>query len=234
MPSWHVHRALALYVSAGLSEKAVKGLLDGVVEPDVVADRKVVRRRRRCRIVNVHHHAGAPWDLMEYYFNFACSYRARGDLYMAGVALGRALHYIHDGTVKATGDVHDEIEREMGKLIEKLPGLCKDEVAKRSSKAAEAPCSTYLQSRRPIERFMTEPQPSRKEALKTLWLGRTKRWWPTTVPTAILVFFFVASPLAAPFLIALFFIVLLRACVSYAGRRASRYVLGRSLKKDGL
>jgi len=42
------------------------------------------------------------WGLVEYYFNLACFYRARGDLHAAGRALGRALHYIHDGAVMAT------------------------------------------------------------------------------------------------------------------------------------
>jgi len=35
MPSWRVHRALALRASVGLSKDVVEGLLKGVVEPDV-------------------------------------------------------------------------------------------------------------------------------------------------------------------------------------------------------
>ena len=112
MSSWRVHRALALRASAGLSKDVVEGLLKGVVEPDVVVDRRVICGRKRCRIFNVRHHAGMPWSLVEYYFNFACFYRARGDLHATGRALGRALHYIHDGAVKTTRDDHDKIERD--------------------------------------------------------------------------------------------------------------------------
>jgi len=197
VPSWRVHRALALQTSAGLSKDVVKGLLKGVVEPDVVADRKVACRRKRCRIVNVRHHAGVQWGLVEYYFNLACYYRARGDLRTAGRALGRAMHYIHDGAVAR--DNHDKIEREMDELVEKLPDLCKNE-AKRSNEAVDALCFAYFESRRLIERFMAEPQPSRKEAQRALWLGRAKKWWFAF--TAIF-----ATPFIAPHLIISPFIV---------------------------
>jgi len=201
VPSWRVHKALVLQTSAGLPKEVVKGLLEGVVEPDIVVDRKVACRPNRCRIVNVRHHAGVPRGLVEYYFNLACFYRARGDLHMAGIALGRALHYIHDGAVKATGHIHDKIEKEMDVLIKKLPNLCKNEV-KQTSKAVEALCSAYLESRRLIERFMMEPQPSQKEALRALWLGRAKRWWLATVSMAVLAFPFATPPLI-PFIVPL-------------------------------
>ena len=55
----------------------------------------------------------------------------KGDLHATGRALGRALHYIHDGAVKTTRDDHDKIEREMDQLVDKLSDLCK----KRGSKA---------------------------------------------------------------------------------------------------
>jgi len=106
-----------------------------------------------------------PWSLVEYYFNFACFYRARGDLHAAGRALGRALQYIHDGAVKTTRDGHDKIEREMDELVDKLSDLCKNEAVKRSNTAVDALCFAYLESRQLIERFMAEPQPSRKKAL---------------------------------------------------------------------
>jgi hypothetical protein len=136
MPSWRVHKTLALRTSAGLPKEVVKGLLRGVVEPDVVTDRKVVCKHSRCRAISIRHRAGIPWGLVEYYFNLTCFYRARGDLHAAGRALGRAPHYIHDGAVKTTRDSHDEIEKEMDKLVEKFPDLCKNEVAKRSNKTA--------------------------------------------------------------------------------------------------
>jgi hypothetical protein len=173
----------------------VKGLLKGVVEPDIAADRKVVCRRGRCRAVKVRHHAGVPWDLVKHYFNLACFYRARGDLYMAGVALGRAMHYIHDGAVKATGKAHDEIEREMDELVKKLPDLCRDGLAKRANKAAEALCTAYLKSGQLVEWFTTEPQPPRKEALKALRRGRVKRWWPAAAFAVVFTSFFVAPPI---------------------------------------
>ncbi len=223
MPSWRVHRTLALLTSAGLPKEAVKGLLKGVVEPDVAVDRKVACRRRRCRTVNVRHHAGIPWGLVEYYFNLACFYRARGDLYTAGVALGRALHYIHDGAVNAKRHNHDEIEREMDKLVEKLPDLCRNEEARRSNKAADALCFAYLESRRLVERYVTEPQPSRKKALRALWLGRVKKWWPAPTLAAILAIPFVAPSPAILSFIALSF--MLFGLLAAWTRRPKEYVV---------
>ena len=75
---------------------------------------------------------------MEYYYSLACFYRARGDLHLAGVALGRALHYIRNGVVKIVGKAHDEIEKEMDGLIKMLPHLCSGVVARRSDRAVEA------------------------------------------------------------------------------------------------
>jgi hypothetical protein len=193
VPSWRVHRALALLVSTSLPKEVVKGLLEGVVEPDVAADRKIACRRMFCRIVRVKHHAGVPWGLVEYYYNLACFYRARGDHYSAGRALGRALHYIHDGVVVATRNIHDKIEREMDELVKNLPNLCKNK--KYTNKAAEMLCSAYLESKWLIERFMEEPLLPQKEALKTLWLGRAKRWWPAAVFIMIFISPFITSPL---------------------------------------
>jgi hypothetical protein len=122
------------------------------------------------------HHAGVPRGLVEYYFNLACFCRARGDLHLAGVALGRALHYIHDGAVKTAGRAHYEIEKEMDKLVKALPHLCNGVVARRSDKAVEALCYAYLESKRLVERFMEEPLLPREKASRALWRGRAKRW----------------------------------------------------------
>ena len=180
MPSWRVHRALALLVSAGLPGDVVRGLLEGVVEPDVVGDGEVRCRGRRCRAVRIRHHAGVPRSLVEYYFNLACFYRARGELHAAGRALGRALHYIHDGAVKTKRwlvvDVHDKVEEEIEGLVEALPEACKGVAARRSNRAVEAMCYAYLESRRLVERFMSEPLLPQEEALRVLWRGRVKRW----------------------------------------------------------
>ncbi|MFZ8837586.1 MAG: hypothetical protein ACO2PM_01355 [Pyrobaculum sp.] len=180
MPSWRVHRTLALQTSAGLSKEVVKGLLKGVVEPDVVADGRVMCKHKHCRAVRIRHHAGVPRGLVEYYFNLACFYRARGDLHAAGRALGRALHYIHDGAVKTRRwlllNVHDEVEQEMERLVDALPDLCLGVTARRSNKAAEALCFAYVESRRLVERFISEPLPTRKAARGALWRGRAKKW----------------------------------------------------------
>jgi hypothetical protein len=126
------------------------------------------------------HHAGVPRGLVEYYFNLACFYRARGDLHAAGRALGRALHYIHDGAVKTRRwllfNVHDEVEQEMERLVDALPDLCLGVTARRSNKAAEALCFAYVESRRLVERFISEPLPTRKAARGALWRGRAKKW----------------------------------------------------------
>ena len=167
-------------MSGSLPKEVVRGLLEGVVDPDTVGDGEVKCRGGRCRVAPLRHHASIPRRLVEHYFNLACFYRARGDLYMAGKALGRAMHYLHDGAVKTRKrlvfNVHDDVEKEMERLADRLPDVCIGVAARRSNKAVEALCYAYLESRRLVERFMSEPLLPQEEALRVLWRGRAKRW----------------------------------------------------------
>lgn len=192
MPSWRLHRSLALLTSMSLPREVAKGVLEGVVDPDVAYDKEVKcvgELGERCRLVRLRHHAEVPWGLVEYYYNLACFYKSRGDLFMAGKALGRAMHYIHDGAVETRKwlifNVHDEVEQEMERLVDTLPDLCLGVTARRSNRAAEALCFAYVESRRLVERFISEPLPTREAARSALWRGRAKKWGLTAAALAM-------------------------------------------------
>jgi len=64
----------------------------------------------------------------------------------------------------------------MERLVDALPDLCLGVTARRSNRAAEALCFAYVESRRLVERFISEPLPTRKAARGVLWRGRAKKW----------------------------------------------------------
>jgi hypothetical protein len=153
----------------------------------------------------------------EYYFNPACFYRARGDLRMAGRALGRAMR--RDGAVKAAGDARDEIEREMDKLAEKLPDLCKSEVARRQG----CRCVVFrLPGIQATYRAVYSGAPAFAER-SVGRLGRTKKRWPAVAFAAIFIFPLVASSLAIPSFIAFSFT--LSGLLAAWTRRPKEYVV---------
>ncbi|ABO07634.1 hypothetical protein [Pyrobaculum calidifontis] len=178
MPSWRVHRALVLLAAreVGLPEGLLGGLLRGVVEPDEVPDKVLVSGRRRSYFRRVGHHGQLHRALVEYYYNLACFYRARGDLYSAGRALGRAAHYLQDAAVKTRKwlifDVHDEVEAEMGRLVGSLPHVC----SRPAGDAAVSLCKAYADTVQLFRRFVSEPVVDRATGRRLLWRGRLKKW----------------------------------------------------------
>ena len=111
---WAVHRRLASALAASLTQLrgVERQLLEGVVEPDVVRDTKIVSGRRRLREVPVKHHGA---DAVKWAYKYA--WRARiawlkGDRGSAAKLLGRALHYVQDYCV-GRGlliDRHEQLE----------------------------------------------------------------------------------------------------------------------------
>ena len=111
---WAVHRRLASALAASLTQLrgVERQLLEGVVEPDVVRDTKIVSGRRRLREVPVKHHGV---DAVKWAYEYA--WRARmawlkGDRGSAAKLLGRALHYVQDYCV-GRGlliDRHEQLE----------------------------------------------------------------------------------------------------------------------------
>jgi len=184
-----VHRALVLLAAreVGLPRELLGGLLRGVVEPDEVPDKVLVSGRRRSYFRRVSHHGQLHWALVEYYYNLACFYRARGDLYSAGRALGRAVHYLQDAAVKTRKwlilDVHDEVEDEMGKLVGSLPHMC----SRPAGDAAVSLCRAYADTVQLFRRFVSEPAVDQATGRRLLWRGRLKKWSAATVFASMLV-----------------------------------------------
>ncbi|MGB9705057.1 MAG: hypothetical protein ACPL3C_06375 [Pyrobaculum sp.] len=165
MPTWNTHRVLVdkAWPESLPRGELYRGVMRGVVEPDVEEDRVYVERcrRGRCRRSEARpaHHKPQP-DLVEYYYNLAHYHRARGDLYNAGRALGRALHYVHDGAVKTKKwlilDVHDEVEQRMDALAAELPHICREAKPGRSNNPVDALCYAYQQTKTLLARFAQE------------------------------------------------------------------------------
>jgi len=183
MPPARAHVAIASAAAAavGLPRECAQGLLRGVVEPDEVEDREVVVVTRRggpyARERRVRHHQTLPRDLIEYYYNLACYYRAVGDLYNAGRALGRAVHYLQDWSLDARNPrVHDRAEREMSRLASELPELCSRVRPRRSTDPAEALCAGFRETARLLMRFLSEPPADPREALREYRRAKAAKW----------------------------------------------------------
>jgi len=189
VPSWRVHRALVLLAAreVGLPRELLGGLLRGVVEPDEAPDKVLTRGKRRSYFRRVSHHGGVPWELVEYYYNLACFYRARGDLYSAGRALGRAAHYLQDAAVKTRKwlifDIHDEVEAEMGRLVGSLPHIC----SRPAGDAAVSLCKAYAYTVQLFKRFASDPVVDQEIGRRLLRRGRLKKWSAAAVFASVLV-----------------------------------------------
>lgn len=131
----------------------INGLFEGVIEPDKLPDYKVrvyTSKRVRTRIIPATQHDGINKLLVKYYSHLALYFYRHDDLFNAGRALGRAIHYVQDGVIKRTKwlflDVHDKIEEEIDvlvrtKLSEMLDECIKIKKIKVSSNSREALCS---------------------------------------------------------------------------------------------
>jgi len=196
VPSWRVHRALVLLAvrEVELPLGLIEGLLDGAIEPDEISDKMIIERVRyrikrrtvvpivRIYFKRVRHHGGVPWEFVEYYYNLACFYRARGDLYNAGRALGRAAHYLQDTVVRAEGWLHDKVEAEMEGFVGSLPHIC----LRLIGGTAALLCETYGDTVQLFKRFASEPVVDRETGRRLLWRGRLKKWSAATVFASVL------------------------------------------------
>lgn len=186
MPSWETHKnildAILKDFIYRLPKDFVKGLYEGVVDPDRVPDKtEKVRLTKRGRMVfrevYVSHH-NPPQNLINYYYNLSLYNLRRGDRYGAGFMLGRALHYIQDSSVGRRKylilDVHNNVELLMNRLskdprtIEILCSGVKLEKKKKSSSPDEALCIAFRETKKVFEKFV-------EEALKNVDIDKLKK-----------------------------------------------------------
>lgn len=120
MPSWQAHRSIvqAVLQELPLPREVFEGVMKGVVDPDKTPDREVKLRIYGNKGVSFREgyakHHGSSRRLVEYYLNLSLYYFRRGDPRRAGFMLGRALHYVQDGSLSRRKflilDVH-EVEK---------------------------------------------------------------------------------------------------------------------------
>jgi len=144
----------------------VRGLLDGVVDPDRNPDLKLIvrsrRRRSYVRRVPVRQHGGVNKALVHYYYCLALYHYRNGNDYMAGRALGRAIHYVQDGVLQRKKwmglvDVHDELESEIEIMVkEGFDFSTCSQVIKESNKPGEVLCSAYVGTVELLSKFSSE------------------------------------------------------------------------------
>jgi len=180
MPSWRVHRRLLSHALRAVSADELKalggefmrGVFIGVVEPDEVPDKvtkltvSVSRRgytKVRTRKSYVRHHT-ADTALIEYYYNLALYYARRGRNRLAGVALGRAIHYAQDSAVRTKKylifNVHDDVEKVMDSVLlatgGSLHSLCRNVDKESSADAVEALCIAFKKTLAILTSFFRE------------------------------------------------------------------------------
>jgi len=163
MPREDVHKVLldaALRDTsevAELGDKFLKGLYKGVVEPDKVLDRAHYGR-------SVKHHAENR-ALIDYYYLLSLYHYRRSDLYLAGVCLGRALHYIHDSSLEYREKAeHAYVEHEMRRLVKDgvnlqricTPLLNSKHFTSAREVAREVVCKAYERSVDYLKKFVKE------------------------------------------------------------------------------
>jgi len=125
---WNTHRRILSSVLRSVDYEFpaafVRGLLKGIIEPDSIPDYVYIavrrRRRRYTKAVPARQHGGVDPALVKYYTHLALYHYRRGELYDAGRALGRAIHYLQDGVLKRTKwlilDIHERLEEEVDQL----------------------------------------------------------------------------------------------------------------------
>ncbi|MEM4793230.1 MAG: hypothetical protein QXS00_09970 [Pyrobaculum sp.] len=201
MPSWRTHRAIvkAAWPPELPRGELLRGILRGVVEPDIEADLVTRCRKKRCREARAPHH-DPPEALVRWYYDLAHFFRARGDMYSAGRALGRALHYLHDGAVKTKKwlllNVHDDVEAQMDQLASQLPHICNGAKHRRSNNPVEALCHAYALTSALLRQFAADaisPQVGAYYKAR----GRRKKIYATSAVVVAAVATAVAMPYAA-------------------------------------
>jgi len=144
-------------------------LYRGVVEPDKVVDEVEVCRedveRKACKREPINHYTDSEYlkELTDYYYLLSIYYYRRGDFHLSGIALGRALHYVHDSTLVYTGvgerNVQEERMREIiGRDVD-IGNLCRDtdiELGTKSSNLVEPLCAMYKSSIDMLRQFISE------------------------------------------------------------------------------
>jgi hypothetical protein len=150
-----------------LGSSFLEGLYRGVVEPDKVVDEVEVCRdsveREACKREPIKHYTDSEYlkELIDYYHLLSIYYYRGGDLYLSGIALGRALHYVHDRTFAYIGvgerDVQEERMREIiGRGVD-IGDLCRDaDIKSKTDNQVEPLCTMYKRSIDMLRQFIGE------------------------------------------------------------------------------
>jgi hypothetical protein len=153
----------------GLGSGFLEGLYRGVVEPDKVVDEVEVCRdsveREACKREPIKHYTDSEYlkELIDYYYLLSIYYYGCGDPYLSGIALGRALHYVHDRTFAYIGvgerDIQEERMREIiGRGVD-IGDLCRDADIKSKTESfnqVEPLCIMYKRSIDMLSQFIGE------------------------------------------------------------------------------
>lgn len=164
MPKWRTHRiilekALGNF-NLNLRKDFLDGLFNGIIDPDIKQDKKIIISKKRTYEKEITHH-DVHNNLIRYYYELSLYYVRRNKWYFSGLMLGRCLHYIHDSIIKRRKmliiDAHEEIENELEKLSDMISELCEEKIIKKSSSnPKEIICSAYYMSIDVLRNFFEE------------------------------------------------------------------------------
>jgi hypothetical protein len=220
MPGEDVHRIILDAALHGVPEVRrlgsgfLDGLYRGVVEPDSVVDEVEVCKsdidREACKREPVKHYADSEYlkELIDYYYLLSIYHYKRGDPYLSGIALGRALHYVHDSTLIHTGvgerSIWEERMKEVTGRGVDVGSLCRGtsiEPKAESSNLLEPLCTMYKRSIDMLRRFTSEISKTlttEETERSKKYRERVTRWRPLWI---------LASIIAASMFIASFFLI---------------------------
>jgi len=185
---WSSHKLITLkilsMINYSFDKNFLKGLFQGVVEPDKLLD--FIKGER---LVPVKQHDGINYTLVKYYLHLALYFYRKGDTYSSGRALGRALHYVQDGVIKRRRwlrDVHEDIENSIDFLVrnelQNIINNCIKVKVKVSSNPREALCSAVAESYNVLSWFIHELE-NPLDARKLLRRLKTIKFLKYTVST---------------------------------------------------
>ncbi|MEM0027822.1 MAG: hypothetical protein QXD38_07865 [Ignisphaera sp.] len=255
MPSWSIHRLITSSVvdevrrlGYSCSEEFLRGVYEGVVDPDRSPDIESVTRVRvrrgklyiREQKTYARHH-GASKSIIDYYYNLSLYYARRGDLCKSGFMLGRALHYAQDYPLKRRKwlilDIHEKLEGEIEEIADDVinKGFCRDsedvakdvkKILKQSTKPEQVLCTSYRASKAMIMQYLNElrEEVDKKKLAKAVRTVKTVKWlsglvlWTAT--------FALHSPTLLLFTIfASIFIAMYRPSIYYKAMRAGLMIV---------
>ncbi|MCS7139418.1 MAG: hypothetical protein N3F04_00685 [Candidatus Nezhaarchaeota archaeon] len=216
MPSWRAHRNITKAVLKSLGPTipggVINGIMDGIIDPDKNPDKVFyVTRKGVVKEYLTPHHAPIK-ELINYYFELSLYHFRWGDGYKAGFMLGRALHYVQDGSLTRRRylilDVHEAEEKTIDDITmipQRIEDVCRGvsvEGKKRSSRAIEAVCIALRESKNIVEGFVMETQrivdvDELRKRVKRIRLAKLLTFLAFALPTLVYPLFVVVTIMVA-------------------------------------